>query len=190
MSKSDRLLFILCGPSGAGKTTLAHHLLRRYPDQLTFSVSYTTRAPRSGEVDGVDYHFRRVDEFERMRQAGAFAEWASVHGNFYGTAVATIEEAWAAGKNVIFDIDYQGALQLRERFGTRAVVVLVCPPSMELLAERLRGRGTDDEAVVERRLRAAREEIEALERFADFRLENAELSTSIARIEEIYASLV
>lgn len=157
---------------------------------LTFSVSFTTRAPRDGEEDGVDYHFRSVTEFERMRDSAQFAEWAEVHGNFYGTAIATIEQAWSAGKHVIFDIDYQGALQLREKFGTRAVVVLVLPPSMEELEERLRGRKTDSEEVIARRLRVAREEIEALEKFADHTLVNDDIEQACSGIASIYLAAV
>ncbi len=172
-----------------GKTTLAHHLLE-IDATLEFSVSFTTRRPREGEVDGVDYHFISVEEFERMRDAGEFAEWAGVHGNFYGTSVATIEEAWGRGHSVIFDIDYQGAMQLRERFGSCATVVLVLPPSMEQLEQRLRARRTDSDAVIARRLQAASDEIAELEKFADARLVNGDRDKALVEIARLYADLV
>lgn len=183
------MLFILCGPSGAGKTTLAHHLLKQHAN-LEFSVSYTTRAPRDGESDGIDYHFRTTDEFRVVRDAGGFAEWAEVHGNYYGTSVRAVEDAWRRGHHVVFDIDYQGAQQLREKFGRRAVVVLVVPPSLDALEARLRGRGTDSDAVIERRLQVARDEIAELERFADHRLVNADREKALEDIARIYSDSV
>lgn len=182
---SDRgLLFILCGPSGVGKTTLAHHLLELH-SELGFSVSYTTRPPREGEVDGVDYHFVSTGEFQRMREEEAFAEWAQVHGNYYGTGVTTIESAWAADRNLIFDIDYQGAKQLQERYPGEAVAVLVTPPSMKELEARLRGRETDSEEVIARRLQGARHELEQWEIY-DYAVENAELEAARRDVDQIY----
>ena len=132
------VLFIVCGPSGVGKTSLGAELREHHPD-LVLSVSYTTRDPRPGEVDGDDYHFVDAQTFERMRTEGAFAEWAEVHGNYYGTARDQIERAWAQGQDVFFDIDYQGARQLQEAYPEQTVRVMVLPPDMDTLERRLRG---------------------------------------------------
>ena len=180
------LLFILCGPSGVGKTTLAHHLLEHHPT-LTFSVSYTTRAARPTEVDGADYHFVDLAAFEQMRVENQFAEYANVHGNFYGTAVRTIEQAWEAGHDVIFDIDYQGAAQLQQRFDEETVSVLVTPPSLQALDERLRRRNTDDETVIARRLANAQHEL-AQWRLYDFVIENDALEHACQQADAIYTA--
>ncbi|PID39384.1 MAG: guanylate kinase [Proteobacteria bacterium] len=154
------LLFVVSSPSGAGKTTLCRRLQAEFPN-LAFSVSVTTRPPRSNEVDGVDYHFVRVERFEEMVQQGEFAEWAEVHGNRYGTAWSTIRENIEAGRDVLFDIDWQGATALRSNKELRSdtVMVFVLPPSMDELARRLRSRGTDASDVVERRLAKAKDEL-------------------------------
>lgn len=155
----DLVLFILCSPSGAGKTTLTRFLLDELED-FTFSVSYTTRAPRDKEVDGREYHFVDRARFERMRDAGAFLEWAEVHGNLYGTSVAEIERAHAEGKRgIVFDIDYQGARQIKAKLRD-AVGVFVLPPSMPELRRRLEGRGTEDRATIDKRFAKAWIEIE------------------------------
>lgn len=154
----DLLLLIVSSPSGAGKTTLTRDLLERFPE-LAFSVSHTTRKPRANEVDGRDYHFTERDTFLRMVGDEAFAEWAEVHDNLYGTSLAEIERWRAAGKRgILFDIDYQGARQIRAR-RPDAVSVFVLPPSMESLKQRLRTRASDDEATIERRFHNAEREI-------------------------------
>ena len=154
----DLLLLIVSSPSGAGKTTLTRDLLERFPE-LAFSVSHTTRKPRANEVDGRDYHFTERDTFLRMVGDQAFAEWAEVHDNLYGTSLAEIERWRAAGKRgILFDIDYQGARQIRAR-RPDAVSVFVLPPSMESLKQRLRTRASDDEATIERRFHNAEREI-------------------------------
>lgn len=180
------LLFILCGPSGVGKTTLAHHLLEHHHD-LTFSVSYTTRAPRPGEEEGVAYHFIDVPTFEKMRAAEKFAESAKVHGNYYGTAVSTIERAWEEGKHVIFDIDYQGAQQLQKRFPTETVSVLITPPNLDVLEARLILRATDSVAVVQRRLEAARHELAQWPMY-DYVIENDSLEHAGEQVDAIYSA--
>ena len=150
-------LFVVSAPSGAGKTTLCREARLRLPD-LAYSVSYTTRAPRPGEIEGTDFVFVSEAEFRALQERGEFAEWASVHGNLYGTRARVLEAALAAGHDVLLDIDTQGAAQLRGRY-REAVLVFIVAPSMDELAQRLRERGSDPEREIARRLARAREEI-------------------------------
>jgi guanylate kinase len=180
------VLLSLCGPSGVGKSSLCARLLGEFP-RLAMSVSYTTRAPRGAEQDGVHYHFVTRGRFEEMAALGAFAERAEVHGNLYGTARATIEGAWASDRDVLFDIDYQGAQQLRAAY-PHARAVLLLPPSMEVLEARLRGRGTDAPEVIERRLRKAKHELEQWESF-DFALVNGDLEVAYGQLRAVYLAL-
>jgi guanylate kinase len=155
----DLLLLIVCSPSGAGKTTLTRRLLAELPG-LTFSVSHTTRRPRATEVHGKDYHFVARDEFEAMIARGEFAEWAEVHGNLYGTSSAEIDRARREGKRgVVFDVDYQGARQIKTKYKD-AVGVFILPPSLAELERRLRGRASEDEETIRRRFAKALVEIE------------------------------
>ena len=151
-------LLIVVAPSGAGKTSLVRHLLGAR-DGLQLSVSTTTRAPRPGERDGVDYHFTTVDAFLALRERGEFLESALVHGNHYGTSRAWIAERMAAGTDIVLEIDWQGAAQVRRIFPD-AVSVFIAPPSLEVLRERLTARGQDAPEVIERRMAAARSELE------------------------------
>jgi guanylate kinase len=153
------LLLVLSAPSGAGKTTLAHRFRAAHPDAV-FSVSATTRAPRGAERDGVDYHFVSPARFADLVAAGAFAEWAEVHGHRYGTLKATVEAALAAGRIALFDIDVQGGAQIQAHWPAEAATVFVLPPSPQELERRLRARSTDSEEVIQRRLGAARAEVE------------------------------
>ena len=146
-----RFLLILSSPSGAGKTTISRALLAARED-LGFSISATTRAPRPGERDGVDYPFLSREAFDRRRAAGAFLEWAEYGGQLYGTLLAEVERVQAEGRHVILDIEVQGARQVRER-RTDVVSIFILPPSAEELLARLGGRGTDRSADLERRLR-------------------------------------
>ena len=155
------LLLVLSSPSGAGKTTLAGELLKAEPG-IAISVSVTTRMPRPGEVHGRDYIFCDQPAFEQMRDSGALLEWASVHGNLYGTPKSAVMDLLAAGKDVLFDIDWQGAQQLKERAPEDLVRVFILPPSAGALEQRLKTRAQDDAAVVARRLAAASAEIGAL----------------------------
>ena len=150
-------LFIVCAPSGAGKTSLVAELLKT-DDKITLSVSYTTRAPRSGELDGREYHFVSKEKFEAMITAGEFLESALVHGNYYGTSKAWIAGQRAAGNDILLEIDWQGAQQVRRVFPD-AIGVFVLPPSFETLVSRLNTRAQDAPDVIARRLSAAREEI-------------------------------
>jgi guanylate kinase len=154
----DFVLVVLVGPSGTGKSTLAQRLLTEFQD-LTLSVSFTTRPPRPGEVDGRDYHFIDRAQFLRMVERGEFLEWAEVFGNLYGTGIGPVQAARRTHRGMVFDIDFQGARQVRARTGD-VIGVFVLPPSMAELERRLRGRKTDAPEVIERRLRKAMQEIE------------------------------
>jgi guanylate kinase len=173
------LLFIVSAPSGAGKTTLVRGLLERDP-RICLSISHTTRAARPGEVDGVAYHFVGTATFERMREEGDFLEWAHVHGNFYGTSRHWLDEQLSAGRDVLLEIDWQGARQVRALFPD-AVGVFILPPSLDALAARLNDRGQDAADVIERRLAAARDEIRHLHEF-DFVIINDILSQAQAEL--------
>ena len=182
-SDPDLILLIISSPSGAGKTTLTHRLLQEFTE-LRFSVSHTTRPPRANEVDGQDYHFIDESSFQRLIEEGSFAEWAEVHGNLYGTSVTEIDRARAEGKQgVLFDVDYQGARQIKEKFPA-AVGVFILPPSMDELRRRLDGRGSDDDASRRRRFRKAREEIEHYP-FFDYMIVNDELQQALAELRGI-----
>ena len=157
MGDPRRLLIVVSAPSGAGKTSLCEEAVRRIP-ALAHSVSYTTRAPRSHEVAGRDYHFVDEATFQQMLKAESFAEWATVHGHLYGTSRDLLEAQLAAGQDVILDVDTQGAAQLR-RVYSEGVFVFVLPPSWEQLEQRLRDRRSDTPEEIERRLRKAREEM-------------------------------
>ena len=169
-------LFIVTAPSGAGKTTLVSGLLERDP-QVRLSVSYTTRAPRAGEVNGQHYHFIDVPGFRALRDKGEFLEWAEVHNNYYGTSKRWLEEQTRAGRDILLEIDWQGAQQVRKVF-PKAVGVFILPPSVEELERRLRGRGTDSEDVIARRVLAARGEMRHVAEF-DYVIINENLPTAI-----------
>jgi len=177
--EQNGVLLIVCGPSGVGKTSLCHELVDRY-DELRFSVSYTTRDRRSSEVDGEDYHFVEPETFEEMREEGRFAEWAEVHGHRYGTSFGVLREAWEDDFDLVFDIDYQGARQLKEHF-PNSTGVLVIPPDMETLAERLEGRGSESEEAYERRLDNAKMELSQYHLF-DFVVENDDFEDAVERL--------
>lgn len=181
---SDFLLLILSSPSGAGKTTLTHRLLEKFPE-LRFSVSHTTRRPRNGEVSGKDYHFVDRDTFEAMVAEDAFVEWAEVHGNLYGTARSEIGRAQAEGNchGMIFDIDYQGARQIRATV-PEVVGIFILPPSMDELLRRLRGRASETEDVVARRFSVAMREIEHYALF-DYVVVNDELEHAFENLSGI-----
>ena len=151
-------LFIVSGPSGAGKGTLVKALLGRVPD-VWLSVSATTRSPRPGEVEGVHYTFISPEEFEHLAQNDGLLEWAEVHGNRYGTPRALVEEKVAAGNQVILEIDPQGAFQVKQRW-PESVLIFIMPPSWEELQRRLEGRGSETKEQVERRLATAKQELE------------------------------
>ena len=180
------LLLVLSSPSGAGKTTLARRLIEGDPS-LTMSVSVTTRPPRHGEVEGKDYRFIDRSEFERLRQAGELIEWAEVHDNFYATPRAPVLAALPRGQDMLFDIDWQGAAQLRAQLGADMVGVFILPPDAATLELRLQRRAQDSPSVMARRLAAAATEI-AHWRDYDYVIVNAELEASLADLRAILAA--
>ena len=180
----ELLLLIICSPSGAGKTTLTKRLLDRFGDDFTFSVSHTTRTKRKNEVDGQDYHFVSRERFEEMIAASAFAEYAEVHGNHYGTSLGELDRARAEGRRgILFDVDYQGARQIKAKL-PQAVAVFILPPSMDELKKRLVGRGTDAPDAIDTRFRNARIEIEHYG-FFDYLVVNDNVNDADARLSGI-----
>lgn len=164
MSEPASKLVVISAPSGTGKTTLCARLLREIPE-LVLSISTTTRAPRGTEKEGVEYFFVPKDEFRGKIAAGRFAEWAEVHGNFYGTTKDFVERAFSAGKSLLLDIDVQGADQLKKNYPGQTLRVFLKPPSMAELERRLRARGTDSEESIAKRLAGAAKEMAHEEHF-------------------------
>jgi guanylate kinase len=181
MSNEDPLLLIVSSPSGAGKTTLANRLLATLPD-LVFSVSHTTRKPRANEVDGREYHFVDRASFVNWVEKNLFLEWAEVHDNLYGTSRAEVERARGA-RGILFDVDHQGARQIKS-VRPDAVAVFILPPSMAVLHQRLRGRASEDEATVRKRFNVARSEIAHYGLF-DYVLMNDDLERATDRLVSI-----
>jgi len=177
------LLFVLSSPSGAGKSTLSRMLLAA-DSGISPSISATTRPPRAGEVDGKDYHFVSVGQFEEMVANGDFLEWARVFGNRYGTPRAPVEALLAQGRDVLFDIDWQGAQQLHHAAGADVARVFILPPSIEELEHRLRARGTDADAVIAARMERARAEISHWSEY-DYVLVNSDLNACFAQVHTI-----
>jgi guanylate kinase len=179
----EGLLLVLSAPSGAGKTTLARALVEQTPGAC-FSVSVTTRAPRGREREGVDYFFAEEEEFKARVAADFFAEWAEVHGHFYGSPRSAVEAARREDGLVVFDIDVQGGLRLRER-EPDCVLVFVMPPSFEELERRLKGRRTDSAEAITKRLKAAREETKRGLEFYDYIVVNDECERAVERLKAI-----
>jgi guanylate kinase len=175
-------IFVISAPSGSGKSTLVKRLLAADPG-LIFSISYTTRSPRGQEKDGEDYHFVSREDFERMLGRGEFLEWAQVFGNYYGTHQGILEQARASGKDLVLDIDVQGARQLKDRV-PEAVTVFILAPSRLILEQRLRARGEDRDEVIERRLREAAGEIRRYKDY-DYVVINRDLPESDAVLSAI-----
>jgi len=177
-------LIIFSAPSGAGKTTIVKHLLAKFPN-LSFSISATTRPIRGSEVDGHDYYFISKEEFLHKIAKHEFAEFEEVYaGTYYGTLVNEIERIWSEGKQVIFDLDVQGGLRLKKKFGANALAIFVMPPSVEVLAERLSDRATDSPAKIEERMAKAKIELSFANEF-DITLPNNELSIACAQAEKM-----
>ena len=181
------LLLVLSAPSGAGKTTLAHGFRARHPDAV-FSISATTRAPRGAERDGIDYHFVTPERFAELVARDAFAEWAEVHGQRYGTLRDTVDETLAAGRIALFDIDVQGGAQIKAAWPDATATVLIVPPDAAELERRLRGRSTDSDEVIRRRLAAARAEIARGLATYDYVVLNDAVEDALARLDAIAAA--
>jgi guanylate kinase len=174
------LMLVLSSPSGAGKSTIAGNLLRA-DHSLEISVSVTTRAKRPSEIAGKHYHFITVPQFERMRDAGDLLEWAEVHGNFYGTPREPVESAMAEGRDMLFDIDWQGALQLQDKMKADIVSIFVLPPTMTELQSRLHRRAEDSEEVIRTRLLNSRAEIERWREY-DYVIVNDDLDEAFRNV--------
>ena len=181
-SKREHLLFVVSAPSGGGKTTLCREVLKRVPD-LAFSISHTTRQPRDGETNGKNYFFISPQQFQEALDQGRMAEWTEIYGNRYGTARQTIEDHFASGCDVLFDIDEPGARQLKQAYPS-VITVLVLPPSLEVLRQRLIERGTEQDEALERRLKRAREEIETM-RWYDYVVINDTIDEAADRLRSV-----
>ena len=180
--RSRGLLFVVSAPSGTGKTTVVERLVQIFPD-LGLSRSYTSRAMREGEKDGVDYNFITRERFEAMVAEDAFLEWADVFGNLYGTGKAETERELVGGRDLVLVIDVQGARQVRSH-GANAIGIFVLPPSFEALEHRLRGRSKDSEEAIRKRLVTARREIRAVAEY-EYVIVNDELDTCVDRLRSI-----
>lgn len=185
LKKNKGILFVVSGPSGAGKTTL-YRKVSLYLPNLRHSVSYTTRQPRPGEVNDRDYTFISRKEFNKMIENGEFAEWAEIHGQFYGTSKKRLEDTMNSGIDVILDIDVQGASQLKEKYHG-GVYIFILPPSMEVLKERLEKRMAESKEEIEKRLRVASEEIKRYREY-DYVIVNRVLEDALKELSAVIIS--
>ncbi|HZH29291.1 MAG TPA: guanylate kinase [Pyrinomonadaceae bacterium] len=176
------ILFVISSPSGGGKGTLVRRILTHMP-RLGYSVSWTTRAPRQGEVNGREYHFVSLEEFAAARERGEFLEWASVHGNFYGTSLKVVERELATGRDIVLEIDVQGAASIR-RLGIAAVSVFILPPSFEIMRRRLTGRQSENSDSLALRLQNSRGEVEHYRAF-DYVVLNDDVDRAATQLASI-----
>lgn len=181
--KRRGIMLVVASPSGAGKTSITRNILAA-DKNVSLSVSVTTRPPRKGEVDGKDYYFRSIDEFKAMREDGELLEWAEVHGNYYATPRATVDDMIGKGRDIVFDIDYQGTQQLYEKCRADMVTVFILPPSIKELQARLKSRALDSDETIARRLRNARIEMEHWAEY-DYVLVNEDLDIATAQVTNI-----
>lgn len=190
----NNVVLIICGPAGSGKTTLCDKLLEAHPEQVKRLVTTTSRPPRPGEVDGTDYHFLSPETFEKRIKEGAFIEWAKVHGRYYGSQKAHIEELLRSGSDILLNIDIQGADAFhRESLGNPILVgrlhrVFIKPQSMEQLRQRLQGRGSDDEQEISLRLKTAEEEMKVADQF-DHVILSGTMEEDFHAIDTLYQNL-
>ncbi|MBK0384387.1 guanylate kinase [Pedobacter sp. SD-b] len=183
-------LIIFSAPSGAGKTTIVHHLLKTFPDKIAFSISATTRPSRGDERDNEDYYFISKEEFLHKVAKHEFVEFEEVYsGTFYGTLKSEIQRIWDEGKTVIFDLDVEGGLRLKKKYGNNALAIFVQPPSLEVLVERLTGRGTESEQKVSERISKAAKELTYAPKF-DVILKNDELSLACKQAEDLLLNFI
>lgn len=183
-------LIIFSAPSGSGKTTIVRHLLKVFADKLAFSVSATSRPKRGTEENGKDYHYLSPEEFKKKVDKGEFLEWEEVYaGIFYGTLRSEVERIWSAGKSVIFDIDVEGGLNLKNQFGDKALAVFVMPPSIKILEERLKSRSTDSPESIARRVAKAEKELKTATLFDTFIL-NEHLDDAFIKAEKVVGDFI
>lgn len=183
-------LIIFSAPSGSGKTTIVRHLLKKFPDQIEFSISATSRPKRGTEENGKDYYYLTPEEFKKKIEEKAFLEWEEVYaGTHYGTLKSEVERIWAKGKHVIFDIDVEGGLNLKNQFGDKALAVFVMPPSIKILEERLNSRSTDSPESIARRVAKAEKEIKTAELFDTFIL-NEVLEEAFVKAEKVVLDFI
>ncbi|WP_180271030.1 MULTISPECIES: guanylate kinase [Anoxybacillus] len=181
--KERGLLIVLSGPSGVGKGTVRKALFSQPDIQLQYSISVTTRKPREGEVDGVDYFFKTREQFEKMIRENELLEWAEYVGNYYGTPIAYVEKTLQEGKDVFLEIEVQGAMQVRKVF-PEALFIFLAPPSLSELRKRIEMRGTESEDLIRDRLQAAKEELEMMDAY-DYVVENDQVELACERIKAI-----
>ena len=185
MAPSGNKIIIIAAPSGAGKTSIVKYLLKQMPEQLAFSISCTTRSPRTGETDGVEYYFTSVEDFENKISKGELAEWEMVYfGKYYGTPVSELERIWEMGKTPLLDIDVKGGLNVRKRFPDRSLALFIQPPSLEELSRRLHARGTETPESLDARINKATYEMSYKGEF-DHIILNADLDQACAETEQL-----
>lgn len=175
-------LFVVTGPSGVGKGTLISEFLSKN-DDINLSISATTRAPRPNEVDGVNYNFMSKESFEERIEKNLFLEWAKFADNYYGTYQKTVEDSLENGKNILVEIEIQGALQVKKKM-PEAIMVFILPPSLEDLEKRLKGRNTEDEETIKKRTSVAKSEIDQADKF-DYKIVNDDLNTALKNLSEV-----
>lgn len=180
------VMMVLASPSGAGKSSISRAIFAQDPN-ISLSVSVTTRAKRTDEIEGRDYHFIDVDTFRRLEAAGELLESAEVHGNFYGTPRARVEEKLSQGRDILFDIDYQGTLQLLEKVRQDMVTIFILPPSIKELRKRLERRAQDSKGTIDKRLKNARIEMDHFDEY-DYVLVNRDLEESVQKVRTILAA--
>ena len=185
MAPSGNKIIIIAAPSGAGKTSIVKYLLKQMPEQLAFSISCTTRSPRTGETDGVEYYFTSVEDFEKKISKSELAEWEMVYfGKYYGTPVSELERIWEMGKTPLLDIDVKGGLNVRKRFPDRTLALFIQPPSLEELSRRLHARGTETPESLDARINKATYEMSYKGEF-DHIILNADLDQACAETEQL-----